>query len=37
MRLGDNARKAALQHSWDEVADQVADLYHKLVPRGNPV
>ncbi len=37
MRLGDNARKAASQHSWDEVGDQVADLYHKLVSRGNPV
>lgn len=37
MRLGDNARKAASQHTWDKVADQVADLYHKLVPRGNPV
>jgi len=37
MRLGDNARKAALHHSWDKVADQVADLYHKRVLRGNPV
>ncbi|MBW1714237.1 MAG: glycosyltransferase family 4 protein [Deltaproteobacteria bacterium] len=37
MRLGDNARKAALQYTWDKVGDQVADLYHKLVRRGNPV
>jgi UDP-glucose:(heptosyl)LPS alpha-1,3-glucosyltransferase len=35
MRLGDNARKSALCHSWDKVADQVADLYHKLIRGGN--
>ena len=37
MTLGDNARKDALQHTWDKVANRVADLYHKLIPRENPV
>jgi len=31
MRIGENARKVALQHTWDKAADEVADLYQKLI------
>jgi len=33
MKMGENARQTALQHTWDKVADQVADLY-SLLARG---
>lgn len=33
MKMGENARQTALQHTWDKVADQVADLY-PLLARG---
>ena len=30
MKMGENARKVALSHTWDKTADQVAHLYDQL-------
>ena len=31
LQFGENNQKIALQHSWENTADKVADLYHQLI------
>jgi len=34
LQMGANGRKVAIRHSWDNVADRMADLYRSLLKRG---